>query len=267
MTAPDDRDWLGTPHLRFEREGPLAWCTIDRPRARNALTAAMYFGIRRAIEKVASSRSLHALILTGVGDVFAPGGDMAGGREDGEDDVAALGTDALPFRAVMQSPIPVVSAVNGICQGGGLMIAMLSDVCLAGDRAVFRAPEALRGVPDAWYASVLPAHVGVARARDLLVTGRRVDAVEAERIGLVSRCVAQARLHDASREAAGAALRSAPEARLHIKRMLNAHYPPIDEMTFAWSLSQPEVREGFRAFVERRTPGWVPEGLEMGGRL
>jgi enoyl-CoA hydratase/carnithine racemase len=73
MIMEDD---LGTPDLRFERRGPLAWCIIDRPQSRNALTSRMYFGIRRAIDIVDRAPDLHALIITGVGDVFCPGGDL-----------------------------------------------------------------------------------------------------------------------------------------------------------------------------------------------
>ena len=159
-------DDLGTPHLRIERRGWLAWCTIDRPQARNALTAAMYYGIRRAVERVNASRSLRALVITGVGDVFAPGGEMGGRHDDGGADVGALmGTDVLPFRTIRESRAPVVAAVNGLCSGGGLTIAMLADIAVASEQARFRAPELLRGVADTWYASLLPAHIGIARAR------------------------------------------------------------------------------------------------------
>src|SRR6478736_637104 len=75
MAMPDD---LGSPALRFEREGSLAWCTIDRPSARNALTPAMYYGIKRAVRLVNRDPDLAALIITGTGDVFAPGGELGG---------------------------------------------------------------------------------------------------------------------------------------------------------------------------------------------
>lgn len=256
------RDDLGTPHLRFERRGPIAWCTIDRPGSRNALTSAMYFGLRRAIDRVNTDPELAALVITGVGDVFAPGGEMGGRHDDGE--TPPIGTDLLPFKALRESAAPVVSAVNGICQGGGLMIAMLSDVAVASDRASFRAPELLRGVADAWYAAVLPVHVGLARARDLMMTARRIDAAEAERIGMIARAVPHAELEAAAEEAAIAILRTAPRARAAWKRMVNDRYGVIDEPTFQASITSDECVEGFRAFVERRPPAWVPEALRDG---
>src|SRR5215212_3365738 len=188
-------DDLGSASLRLERDGHLAWCVIDRPAARNALTPAMYYGIKRAVALVNSDPDLAALIITGTGDVFAPGGDLGGRTDEGEAFPDVVGPDVLPFMAVRDSRAPVISAVNGICQAGGLLIAMLSDIAVVSDRATFRVPELLRGIPDATYAAALPAHVGLAVARDLLLSGRRLDAAEAQRIGLVSRVVPHDELH------------------------------------------------------------------------
>jgi enoyl-CoA hydratase/carnithine racemase len=219
----------------------------------------MYYGLKRAVRLVNTDPDLAALIITGTGDVFAPGGDL-GGREEGDDALPeGIGYDILPFLAVRDSQAPVISAVNGICQGGGLLVAMLSDVAVASDRATFRAPELLRGIPDATYAAVLPAHVGIAVARDLLLTGRRFDAAEALRLGVISRVVPHDELGDAAVEAARQVLRSAPEARMHVKRMLNQRYGDIDYQTMFWALDHsPEPREGMRAFMEKRDPSWVP---------
>jgi enoyl-CoA hydratase/carnithine racemase len=255
-------DDLGTSGLRLEREGPIAWCTIDRPAARNALTPAMYYGIKRAVHLVNTDPELAALVLTGTGDVFAPGGDLGGRTGDQEDPVPPhVGNDILPFLAVRDSRAPVISAVNGICQGGGLLIAMLSDVCVASERATFRAPELLRGIPDAYYAAHLPTHVGMAVARDMLVSGRVLDAEEAKVHGLIARVVPHDELLDAAREAARQVLRTAPDARLHVKRMLNGHYGRVDTQTFQWALeTSAETREGMLAFMEKRPPSWIPEG-------
>ncbi len=182
-------DELGTPNLRLEREGPIAWCTIDRPAARNALTPAMYYGVKRAVRLVNTEPELAALIIIGTDDVFAPGGDLGGRTDEGESPVGAMGEDVLPFLAIRDSQAPVIAAVNGICQAGGLLMAMMADIAVASDRATFRVPELLRGIPDATYAAALPAHVGIAMARDLLFSARTFDAAEAQRIGLLSRVV------------------------------------------------------------------------------
>ncbi len=254
---------LGAAGLRFEREGPIAWCVIDRPEARNALTPAMYFGIKRAVRIVNQDPELAALIITGTGDVFAPGGDLGGRREPGDEPTPDIGHDILPFLSIRDSRAPVVAAVNGICQAGGLLIAMLADICVASDRATFRVPELLRGIPDATYAAVLPAHVGVAVARDLLLSARRFDAAEAQRLGVISRVVPHDQLREAALAATREILQTPPMARTHVKRMLNERYGLIDYQTMFWALEEsPEPREGMQAFMEKRRPNWVPEGLD-----
>lgn len=266
-------DDLGTPHLRFERRGPLAWCVIDRPESRNALTSRMYFGIRRAVDIVNKDPELHALVITGAGDVFCPGGDLrsevqTADSASGSINIGELvGTDILPFKTIRQSRAPVVSAINGICQGGGLMIAMLSDIAVASDRATFRGPELLRGIVDTWYAQVLPHHIGIALTRDMMFTGRRLDALEALQHGLVSRMVPHDGLAEAAERAAREILQSAPEARMQFKRIVNGAYGMIDEVTFNNSLQSTECREGMRAFAEKRSPNWVPKEYRGKQRL
>jgi enoyl-CoA hydratase len=262
IIVPAMTDDLGTSNLRLDREGPLAWCVIDRPAARNALTPAMYYGIKRAVRLVDADPDLAALIITGVGDVFAPGGDLGGRSEPGDALPDHVGYDVLPFLAIRDSRAPVIAAVNGICQAGGLLIAMLSDIAVVSDRATFRVPELLRGIPDATYAAALTAHCGVAVARDLLLSARTFDAAEAQRLGVITRVVPHDELRAAAVEAAHQVLRTAPSARVHVKRMLNERYGHIDYQTMFWALEHSdEPREGMRAFMEKRQPSWIPPGL------
>jgi len=260
-------DDLGTPNLRLERQGSIAWCVIDRPSARNALTPAMYYGIRRAVQLVNADAELAALIVTGTADVFSPGGDLGGRTDEGETHPAASGPDVLPFLTIRDSHAPVIAAVNGICQAGGLLIAMMSDIAVASERATFRIPELLRGIPDATYAAALPAHVGMAVARDLLLSGRSFDAAEALRIGLLSRVVPHEELATAAVDAAHQVLRSAPTARAQVKRMLNEHYGNVDYQTMFRAIEHsPEPREGMRAFMEKRPPAWIPDDVPVPDR-
>ncbi|MEZ5168340.1 MAG: enoyl-CoA hydratase/isomerase family protein [Acidimicrobiales bacterium] len=256
-------DDLGTPGLRLEREGAIAWCVIDRPTARNAFTPAMYWGMKQAVGLVNRDPDLAALIITGTGDVFAPGGDLGGRSEPGEAPVPdGLGHEMLPFLSIRDSVAPVIAAVNGICQAGGLLVAMMADIAVASDRATFRVPELLRGIPDATYAAVLPAHVGIAVARDLALSARRFDAAEAQRLGVISRVVPHDDLRAAALEAARQVLQTAPEARAQFKRMLNERYGLIDYPTMFGALDRsPEPREGMLAFMEKRDPSWIPQDL------
>jgi enoyl-CoA hydratase/carnithine racemase len=256
---------LGSTYLRLEERDGVAWVTIDRPARRNALTGNMYLGIRRAVDLVNGRADLHALVLTGTGDVFAPGGELGGDHDDGDPTVAnVVGNAILPFDAIRESGAPVIAAVNGLCMGGGLLITMLADVAIASDRAVFGAPELRRGVADAYHAAILPEQVGIAIARDMLFTGRRLDAAEAERHGLVARVVPHEQLAATTDAVVRDILKAAPRARRSLKRLVNARYGLVDKLTFDESLRDDEVREGFAAFVEKRAPAWVPEAMRDG---
>jgi enoyl-CoA hydratase len=265
---PPEGDWLGTPYLRFERHPPFARVTVDRPEARNALTQAMYFGIRYAVRLVDADPELAGLLITGVGEVFIPGGDLGKKVSDKWADFnAAPGAfDVLPFDVLRQSVKPVVSAVNGICQGGGLLIAMCSDLAVVSERATFRVPELLRGISDTYYAQLLVRLIGPVRTRDLMFTGRRLAAAEALDWGLVSRVVPHDELIKAATGALVEIVQTAPEARRDIKRVLDQYIGLHDRIAFFDSLQRPESREGFAAFIEKRSPDWVPELLRRDAR-
>jgi enoyl-CoA hydratase len=265
---PPEGDWLGTPYLRFERHPPFARLTVDRPEARNALTQAMYFGIRYAVRRVDADPELAGLLITGTGDVFIPGGDLGQQASDKWADFnAAPGAfDVLPFDVLRQSVKPVVSAVNGICQGGGLLIAMCSDLAVVSERAAFRVPELLRGISDTYYAQLLVRLIGPVRTRDLMFTGRRLTAAEALEWGLVSRVVPHGELIKTATETLIQIVQTAPEARRDIKRVLDQYIGLQDRIAFFDSLQRAESKEGFAAFIEKRSPNWVPEPLRRDGR-
>lgn len=267
MTRPPEGDWLGTPYITLQREGSIATITVDRLEARNALTPAMYFAVRYAVDLVNADDDLAGLIITGKEDAFIPGGDLGGGALQEWPGLRLIGNDILPFDAIRFSRKPVVSAINGICQGGGLLIAIMSDIAVASERATFRAPELYRGIADTGYAEYLPPQIGPARAKDMLFTGRKVTAAEAEAWGLVARVVPHERLMDEAREALSQAARCAPSARAEVKRIISTSYGFYDRMTMLESLSGPETVEGFMAFKERRQPSWIPQDLQTEGRL
>ncbi|MEY2454239.1 MAG: hypothetical protein QOD92_3813 [Acidimicrobiaceae bacterium] len=265
---PPEGDWLGTPHLRFERHGSLAHCVVDRPEKRNAMTPSMYFGVRRAVDVVNQDDALTGLLITGAGDVFIPGGDMGGTYDDDwGGGLGLLGMDLTPFDAVRHSAKPVVSAINGIAFGGGMMIAMLSDVAVASERATFRAPEIYRGIADTHYSQILPHQVGIARARDLLLSGRTLDAAEACAWGLVTRVVPHDELLAAATKVLTECCWGAPEARREVKRAINLQYGIYDRMAMDASLRGDEYVEGWTAFSERRAPNWIPEDIRPEGRI
>lgn len=242
---------LGTEHLRLERRGHVGWCIIDRPERRNALSIDMYRGIGRAITLAERDPQIRAMVLTGSGDVFIPGGEMAAGDE------IVVPSEFLPFRIMRNTTLPLVTAVNGLCFASGLLFTMLADVSVASDKAVFKAPELLRGFPDTWLSSVLPAHIGVGRARDLAFTARKFDAAEAHMMGLVTRLVRHDDLEEAANKAVQEILSTAPLARGYWKRELSARYGAIDEATLDAAPQSGEVLEGFQSFLDKRPPRWM----------
>jgi enoyl-CoA hydratase/carnithine racemase len=218
---------------------------------------------------VEADPDLAGLLITGTGDVFAPGGDLGGG--DGVDDWmsfgAALSMDVTPFETLRQSVKPVVSAVNGLCQGGGVQIALCSDMAVVSDRATFRVPELYRGIADTYYSQMLARLIGPVRTRDLMFTGRTLSAAEAVDWGMVTRVVPHEELADAAREVLGQCCRTAPRARGVVKSSLDNYLGLYDRIGMKASYGGAEAAEGFRAFKERRSPEWVHPQLRAEGRL
>jgi enoyl-CoA hydratase/carnithine racemase len=250
---------LGSRHLRAERGDGVLRVVIDRPERKNALTIEMYHGLKKAAVLAERDPEIDVVVVTSVGDVFCVGGEMGGKHEGGANlDRETDGLDLLPFVQFERCPKIVLLGVNGMCQGGGLNMVLMSDLAIASDRATFRAPELLRGVADCFLGARLASRVGLARAKTLLFTAREIGAAEALAIGLVSDVVPGARLEDAVEEMVDRVRRTGPRARSLLKRDLNRHLPPIDVPMFAESLASDEVREGFAAFVEKRPPRWAP---------
>lgn len=262
---PPSGDYTGSPFLKFTREGPFARLVVDRPEARNALTNAMYFGVKYAVKRVDADPNLSGLIITGVGDVFIPGGDLGRNAPDSWADLSMI--DVLPFDTLRMSVKPVVSAINGICQGGGLMIAMCSDISVAAESATFRVPELFRGIADLYYAQMLSRIVGPVRAKDLMFTGRVLSAAEAVEWGIINRVVPDDEVIQMSLELLTTAASTAPDARLQVKRVFDSYVGLQDRIGMAASLRGPEFVEGWKAFSERRPPNWVPDALKRPGRV
>jgi enoyl-CoA hydratase/carnithine racemase len=230
---------------------------IDRPERRNALTIEMYHGLKKAAVLAGRDAAIDLLVVTGTGEHFCVGGEMGGRHEGGAGlDRETDGIDLLPFVELERCPKIVLLAINGMCQGGGLNLTLMSDLAVASERATFRAPELLRGVADCFLGARLASRVGMARAKTMLFTARELSASEAAAIGLVSRVVPHEQLDAAVAETIEQVRRTGPRARAALKRDLNRQLPTIDFPMFLESLASDEVREGFAAFVEKRPPRW-----------
>src|SRR5712671_5168047 len=217
-------------------------------------------GVLRVVPDLAErDPEIDVVVLTGAGDTFCVGGEMGGKHEGGQPlDRETDGLDLTPFVQLERCPKIVLVAINGMCQGGGLVMTLMSDVSVVSDRATFRVPELLRGVADCYLGARLASRVGTARAKYLLFTAQYFGAAEALAMGLVSRVVPHAELDAAVAETVGWIRQTGPRARTSLKHDLNRQLPPIDMPMFAASLASDEVREGFKAFVEKRPPSWSP---------
>jgi len=254
---PDALD-PGSRHLHGSKADGVLRVVIDRPERRNALTIEMYHGIKKAAVLAERDPAIDVLLVTATGDYFCVGGEMGGRHEGGPGlDRETDGIDLLPFVQLERCPKIVVLGINGMCQGGGLNLALTADLAVVSERATFRAPELLRGVADCFLGARLASRVGMARAKLLLLTAAEVTAAEALVMGLVARVVPPAQLEAAVADIIARVRETAPHARTALKRDLNRQLPSIDFAMFTTSLASDEVREGFAAFVEKRPPAWL----------
>jgi enoyl-CoA hydratase/carnithine racemase len=250
---------LGSTGLKATKGDGVLRVVLDRPERKNACTVEMYHGIKKAAVLAERDPEIDVVVLTGAGDTFCVGGEMGGKHEGGQPlDRETDGLDLTPFVQLERCPKIVLVAINGMCQGGGLVMTLMSDVSVVSDRATFRVPELLRGVADCYLGARLATRVGIARAKYLLFTAQYFSAAEALAMGLVSRVVPHAELDAAVAETVGWIRQTGPHARTSLKQDLNRQLPPIDMPMFAASLASDEVREGFKAFVEKRPPSWSP---------
>lgn len=248
---------LDSQHLIATLADGILTVRIHRPERRNALTIEAYHGIKKACVVAERDPDIDLLVLTGTGDVFCVGGEM-GGKHEGNAPIDRF-TDSLdltPFVQIERCPKLVLVKINGMCQGGGLVMTLMSDLSIAADTAVFRVPELLRGVADGYLGARLAARIGVARAKQLLFTARSFDAATALGMGLIGSVVPAAELDAATDALIADVRRTGPAARRALKRDINRHLPRIDTEMFQDSILGEECKEGFRAFVEKRQPKW-----------
>ena len=250
--------------VRVEVAGQIATIRLDRPKM-NALNAQVQAEIAAAAAQVTEDSAVRAVILYGGERVFAAGADIK--------EMAPLGAAEMSERtAALQAalndvadiPKPVVAAVTGYALGGGLELALCADFRVLGESAKVGQPEILLGViPGAGGTQRLPRFVGKAKAMDLCLTGRMMDAAEAERAGLVSRIVPAAELlTEAVRIAERIAEMSRPIAMM-VKESVNRAYETtlaegvrFERRVFHATFATEDRREGMAAFIEKRKPAF-----------
>jgi 2-(1,2-epoxy-1,2-dihydrophenyl)acetyl-CoA isomerase len=267
-------------HVLCRQTDGVAWITLNRPEAGNAITAAMRDQIVIWLEEASADLAVRAVVLTGEGTKgFCTGADLRSQepgptRPEGAPDLA-VGDAARLIRngwqrlinAVLDCEKPVIAAVNATAAGGGMHLALACDLVLAAEEAKFISVFVRRGIaPDAGGAYLLPRLIGPQKAKELFFFGDDVPAAEAERLGLVNRVVPRAALLDEA-TAWATRLASGPTKAIAAAKYLTNRALESDRSTALWeeSVAQELVvgtadsREGLRAFAERRSPafkGW-----------
>ena len=243
-------------------QGRVGWITLHRPRQRNALNDAVMDALGAALKAFDADADIGAIVITGSEKAFAAGADIAAMANFSYMDAYKGNYITRNWERVKTCRKPVIAAVAGFALGGGCELAMMCDLIIAADNAKFGQPEVKLGIlPGAGGTQRLPRAVGKAKAMEMCLTGRFMDAEEAERSGLVARVVpAERLLEDALETAKTIASYSLPVVMM-IKECVNRAYEsPLNEgllferRTFHSSFALEDQKEGMAAFLEKRAP-------------
>ena len=250
-------------NIIVEIRGKVGLVTLNRPQALNALNEALIAELNDALGSFESNPEIGCTIITGSDKAFAAGADV---KEMAEKTYVEsyLGRFLEGWTRIAETRKPVVAAVSGFCLGGGLELAMMCDFIIASETARFALPEiTLCIMPGAGGTQRLPRYIGKAKAMDLILTGRMMDAVEAERCGLVARLVAPDRLLDEALAAASKIAAYSQPIVMMAKETVNraqeaslAEGARFERRLFLSMFSTEDQKEGMKAFIEKRKPAF-----------
>jgi methylglutaconyl-CoA hydratase len=255
---------MGT--IRVEDQGGVRTITLARPERRNALTGTMIRELTESLRETAAGDT-EVLLLIGAGEAFCAGLDLAeleamAGRTEAEHRAESEAIAAM-FLALYDLDVPTIAAVNGAAVAGGMGLATICDFTLAVPEARFGYTEVRIGFLPAIVSVFLVAQIGEKRARDLLLTGRLIDAAEAHALGLVTRVVETGALLEAAGALAETLLRNSPASLRATKRLLRAQTQAritaglADAVDANAALRRTaDFREGLAAFLAKRKPAW-----------
>ncbi|HLV99953.1 MAG TPA: enoyl-CoA hydratase/isomerase family protein [Ktedonobacterales bacterium] len=254
---------MGDDLVVFERRGPAAVIRINREQKLNALNRPIFDALKGLLDQVAADDSLHAAILTGTGRAFCAGADIG---EYWRQDLAAFAEFQRLGRElhdrIEKHPKPIIAAVNGFAFGGGFELALACDLIVASERAQFGLPELSLGlVPGGGGTQRLPRLIGRYRAKQVLLTGRKLTAREAEEWGVVAAVVPAGEEVSAAEALVGDMARLAPQAVRMGKRLINEGVDAALETALSYEqqalialYATHDGQEGVAAFMEKRSP-------------
>ena len=251
-------------NIKTETKGRVGIIRLDRPKALNALCADLVRELGQALDAFEADPGIGCMVLTGSDKAFAAGADIKEMKDQSYQDVFLKDFITVGWEKVSQVRKPIVAAVAGYALGGGCEMAMMCDFIIAADNAKFGQPEITLGtIPGAGGTQRLPRFVGKSKAMDLVLTGRMMDAAEAERCGLVSRVVPLADLmNDAiatAEKIAGMSLPATMVAKEAVNRAFEttlAEGVRFERRTFHATFAFEDRAEGMAAFADKRKPAW-----------
>jgi len=249
-------------NILVESRGRVGLVTLNRPKALNALNDALMSELGQALLSLDRDDDIGAIVMTGSERAFAAGADIGAMANWSYMDVYKTEYITRNWETIRTIRKPVIAAVSGYALGGGCELAMMCDVVIAADNARFGQPEIKLGVmPGAGGTQRLPRAVGKAKAMDLCLTGRMMDAVEAERSGLVSRVVPAERVLEEALEAATVIAAYSLPSVMMAKESINRAYETtlnegvlFERRVFHSMFATDDQKEGMNAFVEKRQP-------------
>ena len=251
LEAPD----LGSANVVASIDDGVLHVRIDRPDRRNSFTQEMYRSLKRAAVWADRQPELDVVCLTGTDEWFGAGGDLSRPRDAPDLQSEWDSTDHFPFRHIERCRKIWLAKINGVCHAGGVDLLLHCDVTIASNRARFRLPELLRGLPDPHMSARLVASVGLARARYMIFTASELTAQEAFDAGLIGAVVPHDDLDERVSWAIERIKSTGPGARAALKREINSRFPAADMGLFS-QVSSEEMREGMASFVDKRDPVW-----------
>jgi enoyl-CoA hydratase/carnithine racemase len=242
-------------------DGHVALCRLNRPDARNALSPALMEELAGALEKFDADPEIRCIVIAGSDEVFAAGADI-GALAEREFHEALFHPAAAFWKRVAECRTPLIAAVSGWALGGGCELALTCDLIVASETAEFGQPEITLGIiPGGGGTQRLARAVGKQRAMELVLTGRRFDALEAERMGLVNKVTKKKAWLDEALELAGRIAKRPPlAARLAKQAVLAAEETTLaagleqERRLYELAMATEDRVEGMQAFLEKRKP-------------
>lgn len=249
--------------ILVERDDPVAIVTLNRPAQLNALSTPMMVALVAALAELDREEAVRAIVLAGSARAFAAGADISE-MSDTTPMRFAFGDRVEQWDAIRALHTPLIAAVSGFCLGGGCELAMICDLIVASETATFGQPETGVGIlPGAGGTQRLTRAIGKAKAMDMVLTGRTLDAWEAERAGLVARVVPREAWLEQALDVARAVAARAPLAQRLAREAIDRSFEtPLssgldsERKALYLAFASDDAREGLAAFMEKRRPRW-----------